>query len=632
MTTNIEETKVEDSVIKDLMKFDEAYYNGSPLIPDDQYDMLRKDAESRFPDHEYFTTAPHQKGTVLEKVDLPYPMGSLNQVYESEALKWAEKYDSSHDEMVVTEKLDGASILLIYEPNAKGKTVLSKAYTRGDGTVGHDVTRHLGKMTSIPKVVNCEYLAVRAEVIMRKSVFNEKYQKQYKNPRNLVAGFLNRKETNLRMIKDIDIVAYEIIDISGVNNVFTKEETVIHLKQMGFSVARHLKLRGYQLKDDKLSEVLEEYRKTGKYDLDGVVITINDYSEFKEMSESDSLNPEHSVKFKVTTDFHIVEVEEVIWKLSKSNFFKPRVRIKPVDLDGATITYATGHNAKFIHDNGIGKGCKVKVTRSGSVIPYIMEVVESVTPDMPPKGTWEWEQNEVEIVSKEEISTQRTLMETVHFFKTLGVEHVQETSIQKLIGTHGWSEKIFDDLVVSIIELWDAEWKTALGENGNKAFLSLHTILSNMKHEVLMGAVPFFGRGFGVRKSKKVLDQISFEDFRNASLEDFQNLEGFDTTCEAIHSGLERFNTLLDRIDDYITFKEKSTTDLSMKGQVIVMTGFRDKELKEQIEDRGGKVTTSVSKNTTMILAKNPKSSSSKIKKARDLDIPVVAISDFVLV
>lgn len=625
MITDIEQT------IKDLQKFDEAYYDGNPLIPDDQYDMLRKQAEEVAPDHEYFLTAPHTKGTPLEKVDLPYPMGSLNQVYEGDALKWAEKYDSTHDEMIITEKLDGASILLVYEKNSKGKTVLKKAFTRGDGIVGHDVTRHIEKMTSIPKVVKCDYLAVRAEVIMRRSVFDDKYKRLYKNPRNLVAGFLNRKETNLRMIKDIDIVAYEIIDISGVDGVFTKEETVLHLKSMGFRVARHVKLRGYQLRDEKLAETLDTFRSTGNYELDGVVVTINDYSEFNEKSDSDSLNPEHSVKFKVQTLFEVVEVEEVIWKLSKSNFFKPRIRITPVDLDGATITYATGHNARFISDNGIGRGAKIKVTRAGSVIPYVMEVIEpSEKPDMPPAGVWVWDSNQVEAVSKEEISTQRTLMETVHFFKTLGVENVQETSIEKLIGTYGWGEKVFDDLVVAIIELWDEEWKQALGENGKKAFLSLHTILSNLKPEVLMGAVPYFGRGFGVRKSKKVLDQMSFEDFKEASLEDIKALEGFDTTCETIHEGLERFNILLDRTEDYITFAEKSFSDQTMKGQTVVMTGFRDKELKEQIEDRGGKVTSSVSKNTTLVLAKNVKSSSSKVKKAKELGIPVMAVSDFV--
>jgi len=625
MITDIEKT------IQDLQRFDAAYYDGSPLISDDQYDMLRQQVETVTPDHEYFKSPPHTKGSPQEKVELPYPLGSLNQVYKGEAIKWAEKYDSAHDEMVATEKLDGVSILLTYNSNNKGKATMDAAFTRGDGMFGANVTRHVEKMTNVPKIVNCDYLAVRAEVIMRRSVFDDKYQRQYKNPRNLVAGFINRKETNLRMIKDIEIVAYEIIDISGAKNVFTKEETLLQLKKMGFNVARHLKLRGYQLHDEKLTEVLTDFRTTGKYELDGIVVTINDYSEFMEASDSDSLNPEHSVKFKVQTLFHEVEVKEVLWKLSKSNFFKPRIRFESVDLDGASITYATGHNARFIHDNGIGRGARIKVTRAGSVIPYVMEVVTPVTPAMPPVGTWEWDKNEVEIISVEEISTQRTLMETVHFFKTLGVENVQETSIQKLIAARGWGDKIFDDLVVDLIELWDEEWKRDLGENGKKAFISLHTTLSNLKPEVLMGALPFFGRGFGVRKSKKLLEQMSFEEFKNVELEDLQKLEGFNTTCEAIHDGIVRFNGFLDRTGDYVTFVEKANGDLTMKGQTIVMTGFRDNELKEQIESRGGKVTTSVSKNTTLVLTKSTKSSSSKVKKAEEMGIPVMMVSDFVV-
>jgi len=623
MTIDIEKT------IQDLQKFDEAYYKGSPLIPDDQYDALRRRAEEISPEHEYFKKAPHVKETSLEKVHLPYSMGSLNQVYEGEALKWAEKYDCIQNDVVVTEKLDGASILLVYESNGRGKAELSKAFTRGDGVLGHDVTRHIVAIVDIPKTVGCDYLAVRAEIIMRRSVFDAKYKRKYKNPRNLVAGFLNRNETNLEMVQDVDLVAYEIIDVSGVSNVFTKEETVNHLKQMDFTVARHEKMKGCDLTDEKLANTLAEFKRTGVYELDGVVVTVNDYSNFKETSDSDSLNPEHSVKFKVQTLFEEVEVKEVIWKLSKSNFFKPRIKFEEVELDGATITYATGHNARFIRDNGIGSGAKIKITRAGSVIPYVMGVTRPVHPDMPPKGTWSWDENGVEAVSKEEISSQRTLMETVHFFKTLGVDNVQETSIEKLIEHQGWSEKIFDDLVVSIIELWDEEWRQALGENGKKAFLSLHTILSSVKPEVVMGSLPYFGRGFGVRKAKKVLGQMTLEEFKNATFEDIEKLEGFNTTCESIYDGLSRFNIFLDRTKDYITFTKKSVTEQSMGGQTIVMTGFRDNELKEKIEERGGKVTTSVSKNTTMVLTKSVKSSSSKVKKAKELGIPVVDVADF---
>lgn len=614
--------------IQELKNFDEAYYAGAPLIPDEQYDQLKKEAESLAPNHEYFSTV----GTYVigEKVDLPYPMGSLNQIYENDIHKWISKYNLSNQDIVITSKLDGVSVLLVYEqidPNDSQNCQLSKAYSRGDGIKGEDITRHIKEIPSVPATIPGKYCAIRAEAIMPEERFKTKYSKEYKNPRNMVAGVLNRKSPSKKHLSDIDIVAYEVIDSSS-GDAFTKTDTIEWLENNDLLVVQMIVEKALTLNDDYLSKVLTNMRETSDYELDGIVLTVDDYSLFENVSKSSSLNPEHSVKFKVTEEDAITEttVKEVLWKISKTGFYKPRVRITPVELFGSTVTYATGFNAKFIYESGIGPGAKIRITKAGSVIPYIVEVTHKVDPQMP-EGEWDWDINKVEAVIQN--SKEQTFMEVVHFFKTIEVENAQETSLMKVIRDQGLENEDFSTIVYELICLLDAEWKRSLGENGIKVYDSLQKKLSNMKHETIMGAVPFFGRGFGVRKAKKILDQIDYESFLNASSEDIHNLEGFDITSEAIWKGISDYKTFMGMIDFAIDFVEKEEAEQNLENEKIVMTGFRDKALQEQIEIRGGSVTTSVSKKTTMVIAQDVNSTSSKVKKAKELNIPVISQRDF---
>jgi NAD-dependent DNA ligase len=615
--------------IKDLRRFDQAYERGKPLIPDEQYDALKRELERIAPNHEYFKTV----GATVpgEKIDLPYPMGSLNQIYEGDIYKWIKKYGLENEDIIITDKLDGVSVLLIYEKDGDGdgdgKCALKKAYTRGDGFKGEDITRHVCEIPSLPKeILVDDYVAIRAEIIMQNSIFNQNYKDKYKNARNMVAGLLNRKEPEKKYLKDVDVVAYEVIDANNMQS--TKEDTLFWLNLQKFITPNIKKMVGSSLDDNTLSNHLRKTKENSVYELDGIVLTVQDYSNFENVSKSSSLNPEHSVKFKVLDEDSVVEtvVEDVIWKISKTGFYKPRVKIKPVELFGSTVTYATGFNAKFISENGIGKGSKIKITKAGSVIPYIVEITKHVDPKMP-NGDWHWDENGVEAVIDN--STEQVFMEVVHFFKTIEMENAQETSLKKVIEHEKLENKDFETIVFEIVSLMGAEWKRILGENGIKAHDSLHKKLSTIKPEKLLGATPFFGRGFGVRKAKKILDQMSYEDFLNASIQDIQELEGFDITSEAIYNGIEKYKEFFNLIEFAVEFEECEDADQTLEGEKIVMTGFRDKQLQDAIQNRGGKVTTSVSKNTTMVVAQDVNSNSGKVKKAKELNIPVISQRDF---
>lgn len=610
--------------IENLKMFDAAYFDGSPLIPDAQYDSLKKKILELNPSHPYF----NQVGSSVRggKVDLPYPMGSLDQIYEGDYDRWVKKYELHDKKVVVSEKLDGVSVMLVY---SQGE--LQVAYSRGNGIQGADITRHVRQIPSVPKKLSVSgYMVVRAEGIMKNSVFEARYAKDYKNARQMVAGCMNRKETDPKILKDISVVAYEVVD-SSISEKMNKAYSLEVLRNEGFLVAYYEVDAANGHSDISLKETLSRFKKSSAYELDGIVITVDDYQYMKSASTRDSLNPEHSVKFKALSEDDVIETEvvRVHWKISKSGYWKPRVEIVPVELFGTTVTYATGFNGKFISDNAIGSGTVVKITKSGSVIPYIVEVVKSTNADLPEEGTWEWNDSGVEIVGVG-TTLESDFMKAVHFFSTLEVDLLKETSLRKIVDAYCPSAN-FEKIVLTVIDLLDIEWKRVLGQNGLKIHSSLHKTLRALSPQKLMGASPFFGQGFGVRKSKKILADMSFDEFLNCTAEDISAVEGFDTTSESVYRGITEFKEFLGKLEAYMELvsDEQQQKSNELDGKVVVFTGFRDKQLEKDIEALGGRVASGVSGKTTTVVAIDKNEKSSKLEKARSLNLEIFSKEEF---
>lgn len=372
----LEDTSFDDLLLI-LKAADHEYYNSDSqsFITDEQYDTLRRYAHELNPTHAYFLGVGSEvRGG---KVKLPYKMGSLDQVYEGEITDWVGEWNLQDLFVVLTDKLDGISCLLIY--NEEGDLQIS--YSRGNGIRGADTFRHIRHFKSVPKNVG-KKMAVRGEVIFKKNNWEQvkniattKAGKPYKNLRNCIAGLMNSEAIDNRLYSFIDFVAYEIV-----GDTHSKVEMLADLQKAGFNVPHYdTMFRGKHLTDDVLATYLEHRREQSIYEIDGIVIDVNDAHKRSQMNPTrETLNPAYSVKYKVAdaSNQAIATVKEVEWNISKNGYLKPRVRIEPVDLVGVTITHATGFNAKFIRDNMIGPGAKVKITRSGDVIPFIVDVVE----------------------------------------------------------------------------------------------------------------------------------------------------------------------------------------------------------------------------------------------------------------
>lgn len=605
-----------EALVKQLEEWDDAYFFGAPLVSDAEYDQLHRKVLQLAPKHAYFT----QQGSKVRggKIPLPYPMNGLEQVFENQIEAWVKKNNHQQTEFLVTDKLDGTSALLVYK---RGR--LAIAYSRGNDALGADITRHVVKNPSVPKTTpTTDLFVVRGEMIMRNDTFASKYAKEFANPRSMVAGSMNRSDTYQSVLDDIHFIAYHIVE--GPKDIVSKEESLAHLEILGFNTPPRQSIVGSQLNDKKLADILAEARAKSPYELDGIVLTDN-YS----------VGAEESIKYKVLREDDIVEADvvAVLWEISKSGWFKPRVQIKPVNLFGTTVTYATGFNAKFIFDNGIGPGARVRITKSGSVIPYILGVTRRVAPQMPPAGEWDWNATKVEavVVNHGDNETVR-FKQALDFFTTLDVELLKEASFKIVFDTYRLGTLSFAEAVTTVLGLMEPEWVNLIGVNGSKIYTSLQRKAHNLPLATFLGGTPFFGVGFGVRKAKALLENGAFRDIRKMEVDEIARFDGFDIkTATQVRDGIGQAATLLyDLVTlDLIKIAEIAPKGNALKGMNVVFTGFRDKDLEERIEKAGGKIGSSVSSKTTHLLTLTPGSGSSKLKKASELGVKVLTPDEF---
>lgn len=632
---NINLNSIEE-IIEMLVSCDDAYFNADEsLLSDREYDILKRKAFSLEPANEYFVKI----GSDVRggKIKLPYSMGSLNQVYEGEVSDWVKKYSLNNELTVVTDKLDGVSCMLVYN-----KGVLSIAYSRGNGVEGADITRHMKDIPSVPKTIpGVEYLVIRAEIIMQDEVFNEKYGTKYKNPRNMVSGMVNRKETDSSILRDLDVVAYEIVagtsGLHGNLELISKCEMFTLMKQYGFLTVEAFQTDGKSLNDVWLAKRLEVSRAKSLYTLDGLVITVNNHASLNLQSKSSSLNPEHSVKFKVLTDDSVVEttVVDVHYEVSQHGYWKPRVEIVPVELFGTTVTYASGFNGAYIRDNGIGRGAKIKITKSGMVIPFIVAVVQPVSPKLPRQdiyGGWSFNDSNVEIVVNDKEHSDIVFKQVLSFFEKFKVDLLKEATLNTIWSTLPSTK--YDDAICDICDYTESEWVKYVGTNGSKIYKSLHQRLENASMETFLGGSRYMGAGFGVRKAKALLSGMSNlpTELWSLTVDQIVAKEGFDVkTADMVVAGLPASKALLERLEtmSVIKFVQERKKTMELQDLVVVMTGFRDSDLQYQIESKGGKVGSSVSKKTTHVLALDPNSGSGKAQKAKDLGVKVMTPEDF---
>lgn len=602
---------------KILTHLSDSYYNeGKKLVSDEVFDYLKDKLEELDPNNKFLITvgAPVKKN----KIKLPYLMPSLDKIKPDTNIlnKWLNKYKGPY---VVSDKLDGVSALYC---NINNET---KLYTRGNGTIGQDIT-HLLKIIKIKKIPN-EHV-IRGELIISKDDFKEiKNKFKMKNIRNTVSGIVNAKKYNKDIAKNITFMAYSLLQPKCTIKKQMKQLTKLNIDCVYNKTVN-------ELSNDFLSKLLINRRTKSITDIDGIVV-VDSGKHYKITKDK----PKHAFAFKqVLTDQKAeVTVVDVIWNKSKDRYLKPKIKITPVNIGGAKITYATAFNAKFVKDNVIGIGAIVELIRSGDVIPHIKRIIKPSFDGKPlmPKESYIWNDTKVDIIATTMDNTNKVKL-LRHFFKTLKIKYL-DIGVLTLLVNNGI------DTIAKIMTSTKEQFSqiNGLGEKmHSKIIQEIKNVFENIDLATLMAGSNVFGRGFAVKRHKMILKEypkILTTDFTDAELYNkIINIKGFeDKTAKQYVKNFKTFKKFFKTISKvydlkHLIKKPKTNKNLTLDGHKYVFTGFRDKELETKIENLGGSVSTSISNKTTAIITNDINSKSSKLQKAKQLNVKIMTKDELI--
>ncbi len=617
-----------DDLEKIIIYLNNEYYNnGIQVVSDDIYDILIDVLKKKDPKNKLLKNIGSK---TEEKFLLPYHMGSMDKIKnDSKVLnRWKKKFDGSYS---ITDKLDGCSALLHYTHSNKK----FQMFTRGDGKFGRNITSMI-KYYFKNSLNFDKDITIRGEIIMRKKNFL-KYKNDRTNARSTSSGITNssRKfekgtigEKEKLIAKDIDFVAYELLNPPNLK----LSEQINFIKNYNIPTVNLIQLD--EINVNILSNILEDRRKNSDYEIDGIIITDN-----KSYPPNKDKNPKHSIAFKMLITDEIAEtiVLDVIWNKSRYGILKPKIEYKSVKLCGATLKYATAFNAKYVKDNNIGPGARIKITRSGDVIPFITEVLKGADKPKFPDLKYQWTESGVDIkLTDEEIKKDNTIRirKIVNFFKVLNINGLKEKTVERIYNS-GY------DTIKKIIEMKIVDFETIERINKRSAikfYKNIQNGIKNVPLAKLMKASNIFGIGFGERKAELVLkehpDILTYDKSDCELLFILNNINGFsDITSRLFINKYKLFNKWLKEHPEItikkIKSKGKTSKELKYNGKLFLFTGGKDQQVIDYIEKNGGIIAKNIKKDIFMVIAKDINSNSGKIKKAKKLGIQLISLQEF---
>jgi len=564
-----------------------------------------------------------------DKVKLDYWLGSMDKIKPSDTRlleKWINKYKGPY---YVSNKLDGISAMIIYREN--GDTNL---YTRGTADEGLDISPLLKYIKNIPSwsLVN-KYktkskkagilLACRGELLMNKDIFKNNWSELLKNGRNGVSGLVNSKTINPKLASDTDFVLYEVID------PFLKfSDQMKILKDLKFNVVKYEEVP--KISFEILSNLLIKRKKESEYEIDGLIITNNE-----ENKRNIKSNPEYAFAFKDILDDQKAETKviSIEWNISKDGYIKPTLIVEPVTIGGVEISRTTGNNAKFVVENKLGKGAHIEIIRSGDVIPKVNKVLKQSKNVEMPEGEWHWNETNVDIICDSLDNNDVLIKNIYYFFSSLDTKGLGEKIVEKFVNK-GY------DSILKIIKLSVPEILLVEGfkeKSAQNIIDSIKKSLTEISLSKIMSASNKLGHGIGEERIKLVLDKFPnlLDDADKWSKDEFINnlklINGWEEKTSSLFvSNYKEFKKFYNSIEPYITIKKQKVKEViknKYTDKTVVMSGFRDSELQQKLEDSGAKITNSVSKNTDYLIVKDQNTideNTGKVQKAHELGIKII--------
>lgn len=586
------------NLIESIILESQKQYDTNPdqlKVPDEVFDQLVSIYEKKT-GSEINTQRIKSKG----KVKLPIPVSSLAKAKavnkdKSIAVKELTKFKArNYGNHLIQDKLDGISIVVEYPQ--------CRVLRTGDGIYGDDISFSF-ELLNLPKVE--DECIIRGEVIISLDKFN--LIQGYKNPRNYVASLFHRKD-NHEPIRECTFYAYEIM--SFYNKPFgTIEQQMNHLKNLGFTTP--VELERVEIEYDALYSLLERRRKEVPYLIDGLVIKYSDYS--YPIPETDE-NPDYAIAFKVDR-YYVSVITGIEWNKTRFGKLFPTIKIEPINIDGTEVTYATGNNAAQILNRKLGVGAVVEVFRGGDTIPQVGEVFVPSDNIPWPTEEFKWDNNRVHIyLTGTDPSVQ---VRKIHYFlSTLGVENWGEKRVEVAMEA---------DILVDIDDYFNEDKiRSLVGVNGigpilvNGLLASLNEAFSKLTHEKLVVALGLFDQGIGLNRITPVLENFPYWQTSRLRVDEVKRIHGIgDILADNIVNGLDKYRQWLIKHPQFANIEKKvELIDQKLKGHVVAFTGFRSEEMEHKIVAHGGKISSSVTNATTILVVKDGSTGSEKAKKA----------------
>jgi len=644
------------------------YILNNPVISDNEYDNYYRELlelEEKYPALKTPDSPTQRAGTppseAFTRLEHPAPILSLDNAFSADELRaWQERISRLDEsaagaEFMMEPKLDGLTVVLHYENG-----LFTRGATRGNSVIGEEITENLRTIRTLPlrippdpeSTVPPQNLVVRGEAFIRISDFDKlnKYleeagERTYVNPRNIAAGSLRQLDSSLTAKRPLTLLVYQIVTSSD-TLPRTQKETLSYLEQLGFPTPDFDFCPDLDAVINSLED-WEDRRRKLDYEIDGVVIKIND------LDLADNLGvvgkaPRGAIAFKFPAQVVNTTLEDIRVNVGRTGVLTPYAVLEPVEIGGVTVKQATLHNFDFISDKDIRKGDRVMVKRAGEVIPYIMGPVKDIRtgaervyspPEICPvcqepvehiEGEVAWycvnSSCEAQLIRNIEHFVSRTAMDIVG----LGIKIVEQLANEGLITSVG-----------DLYSLQKADLLKLEGFAEKKADNLLEAITQS-KNQLLDRLIT----ALGIRGVGEVVSGILARNYRNldalnqASLEELENIPGIGPNiAQAIIDWFNRPTNqqVLRKLKENgvwpsVETKTKvSLKDLKLAGLVFVLTGklksYTRGEIKEIIQASGGKVTGSVSANTDYILVGDDPGS--KHDKAQELGIKIIIEDEF---
>ncbi|MFO8051734.1 MAG: NAD-dependent DNA ligase LigA [Thermoplasmatota archaeon] len=631
------------------------YVKNQPEISDAEYDKLRKDLENIEEEHPELITedSPTQRVGAkpvdeLGNVDHTKPMLSLNTTKLEDIEKWVRGIEDEVDEkdlkFVLEPKLDGLSVELIYEDG-----VYERGATRGDGVTGEDVTKNIRTIGSVPLKLRSQEkevprkIAVRGEVLMGIKEFEnynkrriERGEEPMANPRNAAAGSLRRLDPKETAERPLEIFVYEIMDMSGeVPEVKTHFESLELLKDWGFRVNPHMDRMegadGIRKYYDEISEQRDEL----PYEIDGIVVKV-DRLDLHSKLGSRSRSPRWAVAIKFPPREEETTIEDIVVQVGRSGKLTPVALLKPVDVQGVTVSRATLHNLDFIREKDIKKRDHARIKRAGDVIPEVEEVLKEKR-----SGA------EVEFhMPKRCPVCGADVVEDGAYHRCTGglscraqlkgsIEHFASKGGMDIDGLGGKTVEMLleNDLVKRISDIYKLEEEDLLGLErfGKRSADNLLRSIEESKNRPLSKLIYALGiPHVGEHTARLLADHFGDMDaLMEAKVEKLLEIDEIgDIVAESIYNFMEeeRNRKVISQLKELALRMKKMGGSDRLSGKTFLFTGSLDNytrgEAKEKVERLGGRAVSGISdKVDYLVVGKDPGSKLEEAQKKGGIEI-----------